>query len=200
MPTRVHPTKALLISTTVKLLDTKLPNEIAVDEILETSGISKGSLYHHFEDLSELLEVAQVERYAAWVDRSVEALVGMLSKVKTREDIAAGLKLVTRFTQDTKYSKTRFQRARAIAAAEHNPRFRKLLADEQKRLTDALIDLINEARNKGLYASDFDAHAGAVLVQAYTLGMIVDDFVDEQMDPEAWYALIDKVVDKVFLL
>ena len=200
MATRVHPTKALLISTTVKLLDTKLPNEIAVDEILETSGISKGSLYHHFEDLSELLEVAQVERYAAWVDRSVEALVGMLSKVKTREDIAAGLKLVTRFTQDTKYSKPRFQRARAIAAAEHNPRFRKLLADEQKRLTDALIDLINEARNKGLYASDFDAHAGAVLVQAYTLGMIVDDFVDEQMDPEAWYDLIDKVVDKVFLL
>lgn len=200
MATRVHPTKALLISTTVKLLDTKLPNEIAVDEILETSGISKGSLYHHFEDLSELLEVAQVERYAAWVDRSVEALVGMLAKVKTREDIVAGLKLVTRFTQDTKYSKTRFQRARAIASAEHNPRFRKLLADEQKRLTDALIDLINEARNKGLYASDFDAHAGAVLVQAYTLGMIVDDFVDEQMDPEAWYALIDKVVDKVFLL
>ena len=200
MATRVHPTKALLISTTVKLLDTKLPNEIAVDEILETSGISKGSLYHHFEDLSELLEVAQVERYAAWVDRSVEALVGMLSKVKTREDIVAGLKLVTRFTQDTKYSKTRFQRARAIAAAEHNPRFRKLLAEEQKRLTDALIDLINEARNKGLYASDFDAHAGAVLVQAYTLGMIVDDFVDEQMDPEAWYDLIDKVVDKVFLL
>ena len=200
MATRVHPTKALLISTTVKLLDTKLPNEIAVDEILETSGISKGSLYHHFEDLSELLEVAQVERYAAWVDRSVEALVSMLAKVKTREDIVAGLKMVTRFTQDTKYSKTRFQRARAIAAAEHNPRFRKLLADEQKRLTDALIDLINEARNKGLYASDFDAHAGAVLVQAYTLGMIVDDFVDEQMDPEAWYALIDKVVDKVFLL
>lgn len=200
MATRVHPTKALLISTTVKLLDTKLPNEIAVDEILETSGISKGSLYHHFEDLSELLEVAQVERYAAWVDRSVEALVSMLAKVKTREDIVAGLKMVTRFTQDTKYSKTRFQRARAIAAAEHNPRFRKLLAEEQKRLTDALIDLINEARNKGLYASDFDAHAGAVLVQAYTLGMIVDDFVDEQMDPEAWYALIDKVVDKVFLL
>ncbi len=200
MATRVHPTKALLISTTVKLLDTKLPNEIAVDEILETSGISKGSLYHHFEDLSELLEVAQVERYAAWVDRSVEALVSMLAKVKTREDIVAGLKMVTRFTQDTKYSKTRFQRARAIAAAEHNPRFRKLLAEEQKRLTDALIDLINEARNKGLYASDFDAHAGAVLVQAYTLGMIVDDFVDEQMDPEAWYALIDKVVDKVFLV
>ena len=69
-----------------------------------------------------------------------------------------------------------------------------------KRLTDALIDLINKARNKGFYASDFDAHAGAVLVQAYTLGMIVDDFVDDKMDPQEWYKLIDIVVDRVFLV
>lgn len=200
MATKIHPTKALLVSTTVNLLSTKLPGEIAVDEILEASGISKGSLYHHFEDLGELLEAAQVEIYSAWVDRSVEALVAMIAKVKTREDIVNGLKIVTRFTQDKKYSHTRFQRARAIAAAEHNPRFRRRLAEEQTRLTDALIDLINEARNKGLYAKDFDAHAGAVLVQAYTLGMIVDDFVENQMDPEAWYDLIDKVVDKVFLV
>lgn len=200
MSKRMHPTKALLIATTVTLLDTKLPNEIAVDEILEASGISKGSLYHHFEDLGELLEMAQVERYAAWVDRSVDALVQMISTVKTREDLVHGLKVITRFTQDPKYSHTRFQRARAIASAEHNPRFKKRLAEEQMRLTEALIDLINEARNKGLYASDFDAHAGAVLVQAYTLGMIVDDFVEKQMDPEAWYSLIDKVVDRVFLI
>lgn len=200
MSKRVHPTKALLIATTVTLLDTKLPNEIAVDEILEASGISKGSLYHHFEDLGELLEIAQVERYAAWVDRSVDALVQMISTVKTREDLVHGLKVITRFTQDPKYSHTRFQRARAIASAEHNPRFKKRLAEEQMRLTEALIDLINEARNKGLYASDFDAHAGAVLVQAYTLGMIVDDFVEKQMDPEAWYSLIDKVVERVFLI
>ena len=200
MTTRIHPTKALLISTTVELLDTKLPDEIAVDEILEKSGISKGSLYHHFEDLGELLEVAQVERYAAWVDRSVSAIVAMLAKVKSREDLVQGLKMITRFTQDPAYSKTRFQRARAIAAAEHNPRFRARLAEEQTRLTEALIDLIEEARNKGLYAKDFDAHAGAVLVQAYTLGMIVDDFADRKMDPEEWYKLIDMVVEKVFLV
>ncbi len=200
MTTRIHPTKALLISTTVGLLDTKLPDEIAVDEILEKSGISKGSLYHHFEDLGELLEVAQVERYAAWVDRSVSAIVAMLAKVKSREDLVQGLKMITRFTQDPAYSKTRFQRARAIAAAEHNPRFRARLAEEQTRLTEALIDLIEEARNKGLYAKDFDAHAGAVLVQAYTLGMIVDDFADKKMDPEEWYKLIDMVVEKVFLV
>lgn len=199
MPQVIHPTKAKLIKTTAALLNTKLPNEIAVDEILEQSGISKGSLYHHFEDLSELLEAAQVQRYAIWVDRSIELLIELLASARTREELLVGLKKVTRLTQDPAHSSTRYSRARAIASVEHSPRFQRALAAEQARLTDALIDLIEEARNKGLYATDFDARAGAVLVQAYTLGKMVDDFVDQPMDPEAWYSLIDKLVEKVFL-
>lgn len=200
MKRSLHPTKSHLINTTVTILDEKLPNEVAVDEILEKSGISKGSLYHHFEDLAELLEVAQVERYAQWVDRSIEILIKLISSAKTREDLLVGLKKVTRLTQDPVIAATRFARARAIANAEHSPRFAKALAAEQARLTNALIDLIEEARNKGLFSSDFDARACAVLVQAYTLGKIVDDFVDDRMDPEAWHAIIDLVVDRVFLI
>jgi AcrR family transcriptional regulator len=199
MPQVVHPTKAQLIKTTAQLLDTRLPTEIAVDEILTTSGISKGSLYHHFEDLTELLEAAQVARYAAWVDRSIEILITLVASAKTREDLLVGLKTVTRITQDPAHAATRYSRARAIANVEHSPRFQKALSAEQGRLTDALIDLIEEARNKGLFAKDFDARAGAVLVQAYTLGKIVDDFVEQPMDPESWHQLIDKLVERVFL-
>lgn len=195
----IHPTKAQLIRTTAEILESKLPNEIAVDEILEKSGISKGSLYHHFEDLSELIEAAQVHRYAEWVDRSIEMLMSLLSEAKSREDLLIGLKKVTRLTQDPHFASTRYARARAIVSAEHSPRFQKALSQEQNRLTEALIDLIEEARNKGYYATDFDARAGAVLVQAYTLGKMVDDFVEEPMNPQEWYKLIDKVVDKVFL-
>ncbi|MFM1951629.1 MAG: hypothetical protein RJA33_423 [Actinomycetota bacterium] len=195
----IHPTKAQLIRVTAEILEIKLPNEIAVDEILEKSGISKGSLYHHFEDLSELLEAAQVRRYSAWVDRSIEILISLLASANTREDLLIGLKKVTRLTQDPAYRSTRYSRARAIVNAEHSPRFQLALAAEQMRLTDALVDLIEEARNKGLYATDFDSRAGAVLVQAYTLGKMLDDFLPEPMDPDAWYELIDKVVEKVFL-
>lgn len=200
MQLKFHPTKSQLIATTVAILDEKLPGEIAVDEILDKSGISKGSLYHHFEDLGELLEAAQVERYSQWVDRSISVITQLVSAAKTREDLLAGLKRMTRLTQDPRIATTRYGRARAIANVEHSPRFQKALASEQARLTDALIDLIKESRNKGLFSSDFDARACAVLVQAYTLGRMVDDFVDEPMDPEAWYALIDLIVDKVFLV
>ena len=70
MPKTTHPTKSSLIDCAADLLDKYRFDEITVEMVLDRSNISKGSLYHHFEDLAELLEAAQVARYADWVDRS----------------------------------------------------------------------------------------------------------------------------------
>jgi hypothetical protein len=75
---------------------------------------------------------------------------------------------------------------------------RRMLGAEQARLTDALTDLIREAQEKGLYRNDFDPRACAVLIQAYTLGKVVDDVVDTPVDPQAWNDLISQVIALVF--
>jgi AcrR family transcriptional regulator len=186
MPSSIHPTKARLIETTAELLHEKLPQEIAVDEILDKSGISKGSLYHHFEDLSELLESAQVARYAVWVDRSIGLIVPLLSAAKTRGDIIEGLKKATKYTQSHEYRTTRFERARSLASTENSERFTKALGVEQDRLTTALADLVSEAKNKGLFREELDSRAVAVFIQSYTLGKMVDDIVPEPLNQDIW--------------
>jgi AcrR family transcriptional regulator len=186
MPHSVHPTKARLIETAAELLGTQFPEDIQVDEILEKSGISKGSLYHHFEDLSELLEAAQVARYSAWVDRSIGLIVPVLSAAKDRDGIIQGLKTLTIYTQSSEYKATRFTRARALAKSETSPRFQRALGLEQQRLNIALEDLVEEAKNKGLFKSTLDARVVAVFIQSYTLGKIVDDIVPEPMEQENW--------------
>lgn len=186
MPHSIHPTKSKLIETTVELLATKFPEDIAVDEILDRSGISKGSLYHHFEDLGELLESAQVARYAIWVDRSIGLITPLLSESKSREDIIKGLRQATLYTQSFQYRETRFQRARALANAETSERFKMALGAEQERLTAALEDLVSEAKNKGLFRPDLDSRVVAVFIQSYTLGKIVDDIVPRPVEQEKW--------------
>ena len=186
MPQTNHPTKTRLIETTAELLETKFPQEIAVDEILDRSGISKGSLYHHFEDLGELLEAAQVLRYATWVDRSIGLIVPILSAAKTRDDIINGLRTLTTYTQSPEYRATRFSRARALANSELSESFKKQLGAEQDRLTTALKDLVAEAKNKGVFRQDIDARVVAVFIQSYTLGKIVDDIVPQPMEQEKW--------------
>jgi AcrR family transcriptional regulator len=186
MPQSIHPTKSRLIETTAELLDTKFPQDIAVDEILDKSGISKGSLYHHFEDLGELLEAAQIARYAVWVDRSIGFMTPLLSDAKTTADMIESLRKATLFTQSEEYKATRFQRARTLANSETSPRFQKALGIEQDRLTSALEDLVAEAKNKGLFRKDLDTRVIAIFIQSYTLGKIIDDIVPNPVSQEKW--------------
>lgn len=189
-----HPTKAKLVQTAVELLETKLPTEIAVDEILEISGISKGSLYHHFEDLGELLESAQIARYAAWVDRSVGLIVSIISQAKSQDELFAGVVKMSEITQSLEYKSYRFERARTIANSVSSPRFSAALAIEQKRLTDSLEDVIREVKEKGFFREDLNTRVAAVFIQSYTLGKIVDDVVDSPVDQKAWNDFVNGMV------
>ena len=192
----VHPTKARLIETTVELMNIKLPTEIAVDEILERSGISKGSLYHHFEDLAELLEAAQVARYADWVDRSIALIVAIMSKAKTKEDLFAGVKKMTLLTQSSEFKGFRYERARTIGNSQGHKRFQDLLAAEQERLTSGLTDIIREVIEKGFFHKDLNPRVAAIFIQSYTLGKIVDDIVTDPVNSKDWDDFIDQMVYK----
>jgi AcrR family transcriptional regulator len=193
-----HPTKQVLIDTVVKMMDKQNPSTISSDDVLERSGISKGSLYHHFEDFSELIEYALVARFASFVDQSIYMLSQVAIHSKNKSDFVAGIKKVTRATQAPERFNLRAERVTAISTAMLNPRMKEKLGVEQERLTQALADLFRESIERGWGNPAFDARAVAVLVQAYTIGQIVDDFSPAHMAPEAWYALIDALVNHVF--
>ena len=81
-----HPTKEKLIETTARLLRSKSRAELSSELILSESGISKGSLYHHFEDLDHLIEQAMLKRYTDWVDVSISSMTDLVTRAKSRED------------------------------------------------------------------------------------------------------------------
>ena len=194
----LHPTKQTLIDTVVTLMDTQPAMEINSDQVLEISGISKGSLYHHFEDFPELVEHAMVARFARFVDNSVVMLNGVIASAKTRADLVEGLKKVTRATQAQELTRHRSERVTAIAKAIRIPRMKALLGEEQERLTDALADLFRESVERGWGDPTLDPRVVGVMVQAYTIGKIVDDITPTRMDAENWNQAIDSVLDKVF--
>jgi len=195
---RLHPTKRLLLETVIKLLDTKKPEEILSDEVLQISGISKGSMYYHYKDWYEIIEDAICERFGRYVDRSVELCENAMNKSKTRDDLVNFLKQVTRETQKSEQLAIRYARVQAIAMASQSDRMKKKLGAVQERLTESLEDLFREAKERGWAKEGMNPRAVAVLVQAYTFGHVIDDFTPEHMEIEAWYRLIDQVVEDVF--
>lgn len=189
-----HPTRERLIATMADLLDKKAPEQINVDEVLNVSGISKGSLYHHFEDFSDLLEVAYLRRFAAYVDLSSDAIAEIIATSTSRDELLNGLREITRRTQAPDLASLRLERLRAIGLAGGNERFRARLAVEQQRLTDVLADLVRESQAKGWCRPDFSPHVIAVFIQAYTLGRVLDEIAESPIDNDEWVAFIDHMV------
>lgn len=199
MPKTTHPTKSSLIECAADLLDKYRFDEITVEMVLDRSGVSKGSLYHHFEDIYHLLEAAMIVRYARYVDNNIAALQSLLYTTKTSEEFYLGLSQLSAVTQGEGMKRARQERALTIGRAITSPRMSVLLQGEQQRLTDVLVQLIKDAQAQNLCNAGIDAHALAVLMQAWTLGKIVDDLSESPVDNDAYLTLVNLVIREVFV-
>lgn len=199
MPKPIHPTKRKLLEAAMDLLANSLPEEITSDQVLQYTGVSKGSLYHHFEDFYQLIDSALVEIFVSTIDDSIYNLKSVIKGSNDRLELMIGLRRITEHSQSDAMRTVRFRRARMLALAEHRPQLRERLAREQGRLTRAFADLFVEAREKGWFNEDFDPKAAAVLIQAYTFGRVIDEISDDPVDIEKWVDLIMKIVSHLFL-
>jgi AcrR family transcriptional regulator len=194
-----HPTKRLLVETVVAMLETKKPTEILAEEVLEVSGVSKGSMYHHFSDLQELVETAQLIRYSKWIDASIEFMTTYVLGATTKEEFVESLRKLTELTQSVDRKGARAERARALAACFDNPRMAKAMGEETQRHTDALADIIQEVQNRGLVRAEVDPKAVAVFIQSYTLGKMVNDYNPTGVDDDTWVDMITDMAVRTFV-
>jgi len=198
MAHELNETRQRLIAATSKLMDEVSLEEISAALVLERTGASKSSMYHFFEDFSELLEETFLVRFAASVEASGRAIKDVIKSSTTQEGFFNALEAVTKSSQARHSSAIRFQRARMLARCERNDRFRMSLGEIQENLTDFLAEAFEMAQQKGFVNHDFEPRTGAVFIQAYTLGKVVDDITQVHMDDQDWERLIGAVLRQVF--
>jgi AcrR family transcriptional regulator len=70
----LHPTALRLIETATALVDRDGPEVLTVRRLLDESGVSMGSLYHHLGSFDEILVAVVDGALAAWSDAFLAAL------------------------------------------------------------------------------------------------------------------------------
>lgn len=193
-----HPTRERLIEVTLQLIDAEGVDAVTSDRILRSTGISKGSLYHHFTDFSELIEAAMARQFSRTVDWSIAGVAEVMTKARTHEELFSLLGQLLVETHSPVRAVHRLRRAMLAGITVGNPRFQQTLAGEQDRMTQAMTELIHQAQKRGWITSEVDAHASAVLVQAFTLGLVVNDIASKGMEPLQWARLMERLIVRVF--
>lgn len=162
--------------------------------VLEYSGISRGSLYYHFADFSELMGEAEIGRYAKLAEQEIVKIERAASQTSDGasfvEQIVAIIGQVQSDTQRTR----RLDQACLIAQSKTNSHFASLLAREQSRITNRLISALIKAQSKGVISTSNDPLTIAVLIQACSFGRIIDDIAGMRLRPVDWDNLIKKIL------
>jgi AcrR family transcriptional regulator len=190
-------TRHNLIQATSELMDLHAIEDISAAMVLERSGASKSSMYHFFEDFADLLEETYLVRFGETVRESIIVIEKIIARSTTKEEFFVALDRLTASTQARENASLRFRRARKLGRAEKNEKFKIALGELQQQLTDSLTLAFETAQEKGFLNKTFEARTGAVFIQAYTLGRIVDDITTTHMNDADWEKLIGRIAREV---
>lgn len=186
-----HPTRALIVEAAANLLREKGVVGFHVDDVLAATGLTRGAVYHHFNNVDDLVESALLATYTEGVSANIELVRKVLSRATDFDEFRVGiLQANTTYAQNARLRDVRKLRAHAMASGSVTGRLATGLAREQQRLTDEYVAVIAEAQRRGWVRSEIDPLALAVFIQAYSFGVIVDDVSELHVDLTSWEQII----------
>ena len=196
----MHKTRKLLLETVIKEISTRETSAISSEEILGLTGISRGSLYHHFTDYSDLVETAQfliVERFIAATSQLA------LAAVRDNEDpLIAATQLMEVIANahsfnsiQTSFSlRIRTLQLELLVASLTRPKIRAQVQELQDLLTATWMETIEICKQRGWAESDLDTRSTSVLIQSAFFGRSLDDFASGKMVLASWTATIQRAL------
>lgn len=182
------------MDTVSTMLDSDNPHDILVDEVLRISGVSRGSLYHHFGDFPGLVHETLLRRFSQNVEADTRAMWNIAEHAESQESYWNKIRQLSAVTQVPERAPIRAERARLVSLASSDEKFGQALAREQESLTQGMSDAIALAQSKGWVKAELSPRAIAIFLQAYSLGRAVDDIAEEHVPNKDWLYLIDAVL------
>lgn len=191
-----HPTRALIVEAAANILKSVGVARFHVDDVLAATGLTRGAVYHHFDNVDDLVESALLATFVEGIGANLDYVGKVMSSATTFDEFRTGiLQANVLYATNEGLRSVRALRAHALAATAARGRIATALAEQQQRLTNAYVDVITEAQNKGWVNPAIQPETLAVFIQAYSFGVIIDDVSERHIEPESWAQLIADFFD-----
>jgi AcrR family transcriptional regulator len=180
-----HPNAQRLLDTAIELLNETQIEHIHLSTVLQRSGISNGSLYHHFEDFQDLIEQAIVQRFTKGLNDS-HAEIAKLLDITDESIFRERVKHIVFAFHDQSRRPFRMARLETLGALMSRPRLAERIGRAQFESNMKQAGYFAELQNRGWFRSDLDSAVVSTFMTSTFLGRVVDDIASEQVDANEW--------------
>ncbi|MEY3806962.1 MAG: hypothetical protein RIR69_1774 [Actinomycetota bacterium] len=175
-------------------LETHGPANFNLDRVLATSGVSRGSVYHHFGNRDGLIMAVELHRLQRNLQANDLALREVLAQVSTPEEAYAILEAGLAVAASEQQRATRLDRFASFAASKHAPAIRLGLRELQQKAEREFSITLRMAKDKGFIDPVEPIEGTANFIQGFLLGRMVVDVLDSPESDQQWHVIAATVL------
>jgi len=182
------------VGATVELLERLPVHEVTFKAIRARSGVSQGSLTHHFGSRDGLIATAHVARYERSCAADAAFLARYAGALSSAEEFATAMLDHVGEMLSEERREVRWIRMSAIGAAFGDEELSATLSAAYTTLADGLTRYADEARHNGLVQADADPRSIALLLSMHAQGLVLDDLIQHDVPVATWHHLMVRFV------
>jgi AcrR family transcriptional regulator len=198
LDSRASSTILRIVEVAAELLQEHGEQGLRIADVQRISGISIGSLYHHFGNREGLIKAARAYQYVKNVPRDGEAIGELAVFARSAAEFVELLAPITREVQSADRSLQRLREAEFIGSAIARPDlFEALRTFQTEGLTEGeqIADVLIQ---RGWLKEGVSPRALALLAAVLSFGRIMGDFDLEPVDPDEWVHVVQLAIRGLF--
>lgn len=188
-----------LIDVTLRIITERGIDAVRIEDIVAEVGVTKGSLYWHFEDREALIKAALAEHIRRLNEETIAGVSDALEESVSKDDYLARIAPFIADPFNAEQVRERWGRLAILVESRNHPDLVEMMRDVQARNLEVFVELMTQAQKSGALREDLDPRAVATALNAMYLGSNIIDVLGEHApDPGAWWGLISFFIGALF--
>jgi AcrR family transcriptional regulator len=157
-----------------------------LDRVIEASGVSRSSVYHHFGGRDGLIAALETETVMKSLNRALFQLDAALEQYTSGEEAFELIILGVRISGQSSQRQIRQRRISSLAAAHSASAIREVLSAHQRQGSEDFARILAKLRDRGLCNPIEPVLGLAYLIQSLLVGRILVDISDDPTIDKDW--------------
>jgi AcrR family transcriptional regulator len=184
---RAKETVALVIDAARRAMRTAGETAVRVQEISSETGVSIGSIYHHFGDREGLIRAAYVRQFGEAVAADVERLKTWSATLTSTQDLRDRYEDMVDFLANYFEMMPVAERAAIVGSAVNRADLRAAIAESHTKLTNGLTEVMQNLSNAGILKQHIAPRAAAQVILGLLHGRVLTEIDnDKSISLEQW--------------
>lgn len=184
---RAKETVALVIDAARRAMRTAGETAVRVQEISSETGVSIGSIYHHFGDREGLIRAAYVRQFTESVSADIERLKTWSATLTSTEDLRERYDDMIEFLTNYFEMMPVAERAAIVGSAVSRADLRAAIAESHTKLTDGLTEVMQNLSNVGILKQHIAPRAAAQVILGLLHGRVLTEIDnDKSISLDQW--------------